>query len=203
MTRFRYAVITTHERREDFADCVRAIAPQVDVVIAVQHNSTYAGVILDELGRDQWAVCQYVTEVPNISEMWNRGLRLAGDYAQETPYDVAVLNDDAIVPDDWFQRVTNAMRAQGAAAGCVKRKQDPRMSGYAFILASEAELYADEQFQWWYGDDDLQRRAELEGGVAFALGADVEHRHPNSTTVGVLADVAQQDRRRFSRKWTP
>jgi len=75
------------------------------------------------------------------------------------------------------------------------------MAGYAFVLDGDKGIRADEQFRWWYGDDDIARQARALGGVALADGADVEHRHPNSTTVGVLADVAKDDRGRYKRKW--
>jgi len=37
-------------------------------------------------------------------------------------------------------------------------------------ISIDTGLRADEQFQWWYGDDDLARRAGELGGVAFAPG---------------------------------
>lgn len=188
----RFAVIPTHNRPHDYADCLAAIAPQVDEVIIVAHDAPYVrtrdGVVLD-----------YEAEVPNISRMWNMGLYAAESLAEGRPYHVAVINDDVIVPPDWFDRVVSAMGDK--AAGCVQREFDPRMTGYAFILNGTIRLFADEQFQWWYGDDDLQRRAEKAGGVAYAPGQDVEHRHPNSTTVGILADIAREDGYRFNRKW--
>jgi hypothetical protein len=194
--RLRFAVIPTRDRPEDFADCVRAIAPQVGLVIAIDHRSGYVG------GQQPVMACVgYDEDLPNISRMWNLGLTTAHELAEGRPYDVAVLNDDVIVPPDWFDRVADTMHKAGAVAGCIRRTFDPRMTGYAFILNGDAGLLADEQFQWWYGDDDLRIRAEAAGGVAYAYGEDVEHRHPNSTTVGELASIAAQDRERFERKW--
>jgi GT2 family glycosyltransferase len=181
---------------------VAAIAPQVDLLVVVAHGEPeYAWEAFRD--RPAWlavAMIPYYAEVPNISTMWNMGLSNAHNYFQSN-YDVAVLNDDAIVPDDWFGRVTAAMRDKGAAAGCVLRPWDDRMAGYAFVLDGDRGLRLDEQFRWWYGDTDLQRQAEAAGGVAFAHGRDVEHRHPDSTTVGVLAEVAAEDRLRYERKW--
>lgn len=202
----RYAVVTTHARPDDFRDCLVAIKPQVDFVIVVAHGMPeYVWDALGIIGPP----CQllpYYAEVPNISAMWNLGLESAHFIATHNvehyqAYNVAVLNDDAIVPPDWFERVTNAMWAEGAAAGCVYRAEDHRMPGYAFILDGMKGLRLDEQFQWWYGDTDLQRRAEDAGGVAFARGPDVEHRHPNQFTNGVLAEIAGQDHQRYKEKW--
>lgn len=198
--RLRLAVIVTHDRPDDFRDCLAAIRPQVDHVIVVSHRANYTSRYVKGV-----TITYYADEIPNISKAWNLGLYAAQDHARHAaapaPYDVAVLNDDAIVPPDWFRWVTEAMRDQSAAAGSAARAWDPRMCGYAFILDGQAGLFADEQFEWWYGDDDLERRAHLAGGVAQVPGVEVEHRHPNSTTVGVLADKAAQDRERFHRKW--
>lgn len=194
MSRLRYAVIVTHDRPGDFADCLAAISPQVHHVIVIAHRATYAYGV-------RATVVDYDHEVPHIGEMWNFGLFVAEVKARTRSYDVAVLNDDAIVPSDWFECVTRAMRGKEAAAGCIHRVSDSRMAGFAFILDGDKHLYADEQFRWWYGDTDLQRRAALAGGVAFAVGPGVEHRHPNSTTVGTLALLAKEDRQRFNLKW--
>lgn len=197
--RLRFAVIPTRDRPQDFADCVAAIGSQVDSIFVVDHLSSYA----QSYHGNMINVQRWHEERPNLSEMWNMGLTMARDCAEilARPYDVAVLNDDAIAPPDWFQRVSDTMHRAGASAGCVRRKFDHRMTGYAFMLNGDAGLLADEQFRWWYGDDDLQRRAEQVGGVAYAFGPDVEHRHPNSTTIGDLARIASDDKDRFEAKW--
>lgn len=192
--RLRFAVIPTRDRPDDYRDCRNAIEPQVDEVITIVHDAEYA-----TAWQTTWI--RYVENPPNISCMWNMGLNAAGRLAEGRPYDVAVLNDDVIVPSDWFARVRDTMHRAGAAAGCVRRKFDHRMTGYAFMLNGDTGLLADEQFRWWYGDDDLQRRAEQAGGVAYAFGQDVEHRHPNSTTIGELARIASDDKDRFEARW--
>jgi hypothetical protein len=190
----RFAVIVTHDREQDFQDCMRAIAPQVGAVITVSHDAPY-------VAKGPFSIL-YSEYPPNISRMWNLGLDKAASLAKNVDeHFVAVLNDDAIVPHDWFDRIEASMLDNGAAAGCVHRPYDGRLTGYAFILRGSAFLRCDEQFHWWYGDDDLERQAEQVGGVAFANGADVEHRYPNSTTTGVLAEIAAQDAIRYKEKW--
>lgn len=195
MTRLRFAVIPTHDRPQDFQDCLEAIWPQVDRVVVVSHSAPY---MPGPAHGSKCTVLRYEWRVPNISDMWNLGLDQVHRMADGRPYDVAVLNDDAIVPVNWFTRVTWGMRQHKASAGCVKRADDHRMAGHAFILDGDVGLRADPQFRWWYGDDDLERRA---GKVAFVPGEGVEHRHPNSTTVGVLREIADADKQRFERKW--
>lgn len=195
MTRQRFAVIPTHNRPQDFQDCLEAVWPQVDHVFVVSHMAEY---MPGPAQGPKCTVIRYEWRQPNISTMWNLGLDSAHEWAKGQPYDVAVLNDDCIVPSDWFSRVTRGMQRHDAGAGCVQRSFDTRMAGYAFILNGDRELRADPQFQWWYGDDDLQRRA---GRIAFVPGQDVVHRHPNSTTVGRLAEIAAEDGLRYQKKW--
>jgi hypothetical protein len=200
--RERFAVITTRDRPDDYRDCVEAIAPQVDAVFTVCHvpgPGPAPAYITKMLSFEETLF--YSERLPNISAMWNLGLDAVAFRARSMYYDVALLNDDAIVPPEWFHNVTQAMRWYGAAAGAVQQRNDPRMAGFAFILDGKQELRADEQFQWWYGDTDIARRAERLGGLALAPGREVEHRHPNSTTVGELAEIAAEDHKRYRRKW--
>jgi hypothetical protein len=212
MNRLRLAVVPT-TGRGILWDCLDAIRPQVDHVILVTHRCAPRG--LDE----PWRITTlpYQKKVPNISEMWNLGLDEAEVMCRSRFFDVAVLNDDAIVPTGWFEDVVNAMREVGAVAGSRDQtgvlrgvhtyltpqpiSPEFRMSGYAFILDGESRLRADEQFQWWYGDDDLEWRARESGGVVKVPGPPVDHRYPNGTTVGELAEIAAQDRERFYIKW--
>lgn len=199
--RLRYAVVTTHDRPRELQDCLLSIEQQVDFLIVVEHAPPHRAFRVMWGSLVDGALLTYEADVPNISVMWNMGLDAVHAHAGGNPYDVAVLNDDVVAPSNWFRRVTTAMRESGAAAGNVRRAFDPRMAGYAFILDGTKGLRADEQFQWWYGDDDLQRQAGTLGGIAYAGGEDVEHRYPNSTTVGALAKVAEQDAQRYKEKW--
>lgn len=198
----RAAVIPTNGR-VDLEDCLRAIAPQVDNVILINHKAALKGNALD------LHVLDYFEDPPNISTMWNTGLTHAYEMGADT---VAVLNDDAIVYPGWYDKIEKAMVTAGAVAGwsagehaghLLYDKAEPtllRMTGYAFILDAEAGLLADPQFRWWYGDNDLEWRAREAGGVVH-VGGSIEHRHPNGTTVGVLAEIAGQDAGRFRAKW--
>lgn len=76
-----------------------------------------------------------------------------------------------------------------------------RMPGYAFSMRGSAKLYADEDLQWWFGDDDLDWRIRQNGGNALVGGLQVEHLSPNLSTVGELAEQAGRDRQTFKDKW--
>lgn len=195
-----YAVITSHGR-SCFYDCLNAIRPQVDHVFVVGHNF-YPEL---PLGCD---LIRYEVEVPNISTMWNLGIKSA--LGAEATF-VAVLNDDAIVGPDWFSKVTAGMLSNGAVVGCMddvgheylrttESPSLPRLTGFAFILNTASGLMLDEQFQWWWGDTDFDWQARRAGGMVVVPGT-IEHRYPNSTTTGILAEIAAQDRERFIAKW--
>jgi hypothetical protein len=197
MRRLRFAVVPTRDRPNDFADCVAALQPQVDRVVVVSHGAPYADPFSLDIPR--CSIVAYAEDPPNISRMWNLGLDQVHWLSADEPYDVAVLNDDVVIPEGWFDKVTQRMRTKHASMGSPPRPGRPELvSGFAFILDGSMGLRADEQFQWWGGEDDLQRRA---GTVALVPGAEVEHRRPNSTTVGVLAQIAGDDRDRFIQKW--
>lgn len=213
MRRISCAVIITRDRPEEFAQCLRAIWPQVDHVIVISHGTEYAR----DHHADGISVIDYAPEIPNISMMWNLGLLEAEAGAYAEPHDVAVLNDDAVVPPGWFDRITDEMRATGAVLGCsdqhghtvsqhLRTFDRPdirrRLTGFAFVLDSESGLRLDEQFRWWWGDTDLDWRARQAGGLIIVPGIPVQH-PPNGggTTTGVLARIAREDRDRFIAKW--
>lgn len=82
------------------------------------------------------------------------------------------------------------------------------MSGWCFALKGEAAYLGglplfDEQFEWWFGDDDLVRNIEARGyRVARLPGLPLDHmgeatavHHPE------LADAKKRDAERFAQKW--
>jgi glycosyl transferase family 2 len=211
----RYAVIPTRSRPGDLADSVKAINTQVDRVFIVDNLSDPPVRGLDHPANTR-VIC-HPDDPPNLSALWNVGLDLAASYADGEPYDVAVLNDDCIVPEGWLEAVAGPMRELGAAAGSsdqfgqlgeplVHRRPGPvdlrwRLCGYAFVLRGETGLRADEELAWWYGDDALDWSARRLGGTVIVPFFPVEHRHPNGSTVGALAEQAGRDRATFIAKW--
>ena len=214
----RYAVIPTHDRPREFRDCLEAIAPQVNGVIVIAHQTDYPHEYIGAVqGLEAYAVHRYSDPVPNISTMWNIGLRAASMLAGLDPYRVAVLNDDVIVPPHWFDLISGHMDHFACVAGssdqfdrltypAVNRVPGPvpletRMTGYAFILDGSANLYADESMGWWYSDDSLEWEARRAGGHVLVPGCKVQHLYPSVSTVGVLADQAGRDRETFIAKY--
>lgn len=188
----RAAVIPTHSRPMDFSDCVAAIRPQVDQVIAVAHGLPAQGYALNTEGVDD--VVLYESNIPNISAMWRKGMSRAESGTRW----VAVLNDDAIVSPGWFDTLQLDADTFGSVGASGPRGPgSDKISGFAFILDITSDVKPDERFRWWYSDDAIQRRCEAAGGFTICDRAAVEHRYPDKSTVGVLRRIAREDRPRF------
>lgn len=212
----RYAVIPTNGR-ECVTDCIDAILPQVDHVIAVCTAPRMRGMT-------SWydKIYKVYNEGPlNISSWWNWGLdrvviSLNEDFEEKpAKWDVAILNDDVIVPEGWFDAVAGKMRDMRAVAACSGGTAgmpvfhthsgpvslDTRMQGFAFVLAGESGLRADEQFRWYCGDDDLGWRAAGQGGMVMVPGFHVNHLYPNQQVTPEMQVLIAEDMQRFVDKW--
>lgn len=213
MTALRFGVVPTNGR-----DCVdRAIAalrPQVDHIMVIQAGNNVtprdypAGVTL---AADQGA--------PNISRWWNIGIDWARDTATQLghlQWDVAIINDDVIVPEGWVCYVADDLRDFGAVAGCsggpregvlvVHRRAAPvplhdRIQGFAFILVGESGIRADEEFTWYFSDDNLGYEAASMGGMAMKPGCHVRHLYPNGQMTAELQVQNSLSAQAFVKKW--
>lgn len=219
MTVPAYAVIPSRGRINDLADTVAAIAPQVELVIIVDNGYEPPLIAVQFPG----AICmhRYTEDPPNISRLWNLGIACAGLRARHAGYqewDVAVLNDDAVVCQGWLTGLSEPMRGHNAALACADphgtlqaplHKTEPdsniawRLTGWAYVLRGEYGLTLDEQFGWWWGDTDLDWRARQTGGLVIVPGLPVEHRWPNAYTNDrpELAAQTALDRAAFQAKW--
>jgi hypothetical protein len=211
MTRARYAVIVTRNRPEAYAAAVAAIRDQVEEVITVCHG-------YNAVAYSAGLPVLYTPEEPNISAMWNLALDLLAETFPGQAYDVAVLNDDAVVPAYWFDHVSGPMSYTGAAAGCVDQHHrldrpvlhtaaapvdlHERLTGYAFILDGTRGIRANENMRWWLSDDDIDWQARTRGGTVIVPGEPVQH-PPNGGTpcTGRFATWFEEDRVKFIQQW--
>lgn len=193
--RTKFAVIPSNGR-PCLADCIAAIQPQVDRVIIIDTNpdTQKPGIPFRSEEVERW----YAEEdAVNISAWWNQGLERALYLAEQntaTPeWHVALLNDDAIVPQGWFDIVVSAMRRGGAVAGCMGPHDvdlrvpeqvplDYRLTGYAFILDGKTGLRANEDLHWYFTDDYIDWESRKLGGMTMVrdVGEPVIHLHPNA-----------------------
>src|SRR5688572_2653970 len=210
-TGLRWAVVPTRGDRLLVLDqCLAAIAPQVDGIVVVDNSND--GIVLREWPTARCVVLHEPTQPPNLSYLWNLGLKRA--YQEHAAY-VAVLNDDAVVSPTWFQDVVTVMNQHRCAAGSFGARSftihgtpgvtalSQRLAGYAFILRAVWNLLADEQLQWWCGDNDLDMQARVCGGTVVLAGDPVKHLFPDKSTREnrALQLRAHEDMRLFIEKW--
>lgn len=210
----RYVVIPHHNRPMAALRCIDSVKDQCDTIFVVENSDKDPLSEPDET-LTPYYLLPYDEHPVNLSKAWNIGLDAAERDAHRlgaARWDVAVLNDDSLVPDGWFEAVSKNMRTQGAAAGCsgphlVTLKQpgpvplSMRMQGWAFMITGETGLRADETFRWWYGDSDLDWQARRAGGMAMVQGYYTQNMFADQSTRGVLAEQAQEDARQFDIKW--
>lgn len=225
----RYAIIPTHNRPTELRSLVTALYPQVDVIVVIDNASdppmtqTDLWELVDETTRRTHAlhVIRDEEQPPNLYRLWNVALDACDEHARATEHgewDIGVLNDDAAVPEGWFDVVASGLRghptAVVASTGAHGRIQAQtllssgrdgsvfqRMCPHAFVVRGEVGLRADESFRWWWGDTDWDWQARLAGGVLLLPGPLVKNTHANSQTHGELARQAGVDRETFARKW--
>jgi hypothetical protein len=202
---------------------VYAIAPQVDNVLIID-NASDPPVDNGTPGNRRWGHNTYVIHIPdqppNLSALWNIGLRWACDVVyrddvEDPTWDVAVLCDDAIVPDGWFRIVADGMRAHNAAAASthgitpiaspiVKTAPDSdirnRMCSWAFVTAGERNIQADERLHFWWGDTRFDFQAREAGGMVILPGPVVVNERPNDFLYSVpgLGEQAGRDTEMFT-----
>lgn len=209
----RYAIIPSNGR-ECLDQCLAAIRPQVDMTLIVKTKKFIRYGYSLSPGLETISV---LNPDINISRWWNFGL----DYVDEVSipngpkYDVAILNDDVIVPEGWFDAVAGKMRdmrAVGASSGSPtgmpvlhshsgQRDLATRLQGFAFIHAGETGVRADEQFRWYCGDDDLEWRLSALGGVVVIPSHPVQHLYPNGQVTPEMQVLIAEDMQRFVGKW--
>lgn len=207
-------MITTRNRHEYLENCVRSLLSQADTILVIDNKSEpsirhlpIAATIID-----------YHVFPPNISQMWNIGIKwtqLCAQIRRIEHWDVAIFNDDTEVPPGWMVVLSDTMRRMGAAAACSgSAGPDPvlygpdltpgvwnRLTGWAFMIRGESGLELDEDFAWWCGDDDLSMRARQQGGIVRVPGLHVPNFLADSTTNGMLAEQAAKDMAHFVKKW--
>lgn len=209
-----YAIIPTNGRA-CFKECLMAVVDQVDRVIVVEGGPDAAYVDSDDFDLT-------VIREPdvNISRWWNLGLTLIADRVKEfqgpgVHWNVVILNDDAIIPPGWVAAVSNTMRVMGAAAGSsgnpnpwpiLHQRPGPvdlstRLQGYAFILAGERGVRANEQLKWYFSDDHVDWMSRQHGGTLSLPGYHVRHLYPNGQMTAELQVQIAEDARAFTAYW--
>lgn len=209
----RFAIIPSNNR-PCVRDCAAAISPQVDCVIYIWTGGA-AGADGITGGVFPQSVSLNDPGDINISRWFNLGLQYAADMVAMTDtskWDVAILNDDAIVPEGWFDAVSDKMREMKVAAACsggaavsmpvLHTQPGPvavstRLYGPAFIVAGELGLRANEELKWWFTDDWMDWESRKLGGMVMIPGFQVQHLYENGQMTGELQEQVSRDATRF------
>lgn len=209
----------THNRPALLISLLSQLRMQECDVVVVVDNASDPPLNSDHLLQfhPQVVVIHDGEQPPNLYRLWNVAFDwIAGAEDGSEHWDVAVFNDDTVLPSGWFAAVTDALRgydvvlASGDAYGhvrspIVRRGPDgvlvTRMCPWAFVVRGEAGLRADETLRWWWGDTDFEWTARLNGGTVVLPGLVARNTCANSSTVGVLAEQAGRDAETFTRKW--
>lgn len=225
----RYAVVPTRNRHEHLISLLKSLEGQCQLVYVIDNGS-------DEPLSSLWLrmkvpnvrtiVKRDDTQPPHLYKMWNDAFTVISATARimnEKAWDVAVFNDDTVLPEGWYDYVATGLRATnphganvgaGPAIACtnphvpgpyLKLQRDgniaTRMTPWAFVMRGELELRADESMRWWWGDTDLDWQACAAGGVLLLPGYPTQNVLANSTTHGALAEQAGRDGETFALKW--
>lgn len=194
-----------------------AIQPQVDYTILIYTSPYVEGEFRPAPG--QGAALRDL-RTPNISRWWNQGFKVADTVhslfeGTAKEWDVAVINDDVIVPEGWFYAVSNKMREMRAAAACSGGPGNmptfhthpgpvsllTRMQGFAFMVAGEKGIRANEELRWYFSDDWIDWESRRNGGMVMIPGFHVNHLYPNQQMTPELQVFCAEDAAKFQALW--
>lgn len=203
----RFAVIPGLDRHDMTAELIEDLQGQCDAVLVYDNGSTPAY---------DFGGCEVINAKGwNLHEMWNAGLAEARSRAPIC--DVMILNNDLRVGPKFAHQLSTALRFKDDVwvaypnvhglelqPGQVvpTSAEGQTVSGYAFMVRGESGLSFDEQFEFWYGDFDLEMQVRAAGKLTVCVGGcTVEHLEPTKSTTGERLEQAKADEKRFAAKW--
>ncbi len=217
----RYAVIPTHNRPARLLALVVSLGAQCDHIVIVDNASTppvdQAHLQASVPEHCAVTVIRDEEQPPNLSRIWNVMFDHCETYEADV-WDVAVFNDDSVVPAGWYNVVATALREHETAAVAhtgdrpirepylltnFDFPRDKRMAPHAFVVRGELRLHSDESMHWFYFDDDFSRQAIQAGGVLgvpgpVAVNALASQRTMRSQS---LQEQVHKDMATFAAKW--
>lgn len=177
-------VIPTRFRSPQLANLI-AVAKQVANVVIVHtepHHAPVAGCV------------NVLDERRNIHHWWNTGLdRCVGP--------TLLLNDDIATTTEALTELLTALDDADLVTLPKDHGTTP-LSGWCFGIHPDGNLRPDPAYGWWFGEDDIWRRATQGDYRIAVVNADV--RHENENTSAVSPEFRQQiraDRRLYASRW--
>lgn len=133
----------------------------------------------------------------HLTGMWNEAWD-SSLFDDDGPVDLAILNNDITVPAGFLTAMAEALRSDpdlwavapdsrderpAAPSGEILRVTGPgkgAMAGWAFMVRAEMRRHGlrsiDEQFEWWYGDNDVADLIVESGhSIGLIVGLGCEH----------------------------
>jgi hypothetical protein len=220
----RYAIIPTRNRHEQLISLLKSLEGRIDVAYVIDNagDEPLSSLWLRQYSSVRTIVHRDDEQPPHLYKMWNFAFRAISVIAKMgvTKWDVAVFNDDTVIPEGWYDYVSDCLRSRTdmqPAVACtyaypnvsdaimLKTQVDgnimTRMCPWAFVVRGELGLRADESMRWWWGDTDFEWQAIQAGGVLMLPGYITQNTLANSTTHGALAEQAGRDGETFTLKW--
>jgi hypothetical protein len=226
-----YAVVPSLGR-DCLTGCLDSLLPQVDVLFLVK-TEDFAVPDTGPQHADRLSYIIDTTRPKNISRWWNLGITAATAYARvfgQREFNVLIVNDDVIACPQLVSALDHGLRDMIEVNGGPPPGSRPvlaypdnyppysragfhgtpgpvqlstRISGWCFMIRGESGLMADERFEWFYGDDDLDWTARTRGGAVMVPYCPVEHLYPNQLTAASpeLSARTHADRDLFRVKW--
>lgn len=221
-TVFRYAIVPTHNRPQRLLALAASLNGQADVFVVLDNASDppVDRVPLEAAFDGPVIVLTDPEQPPHLSRYWNHLYEWCLFDAAERGFeswDVAVFNDDAIVPPGWYDLVATKLRGGKAAVAhtgtfrltesdlveSYPYNRSRRMCPWGFVVRGELGLRADESMRWFAFDDDFNRQAIDAGGVLAVPGPVVPNMEANKSTVQspTLSAQGLKDIETFVSKW--
>ena len=217
-----YAIIPCLNRHGMLSDLLNSIDFDPDYVVIVDTGSSPKLEVL--FSGNAIILNEPLDSERNVQKWFNLALNKIDELAlerSEKEYDVAVLNSDLIVEKQVLLQLQVALRFSdsiishpdysgelGAGEVSVNKTIGPvsaryRMTGCCFVLRGDSGIRFDEEFQWWFGDDDIEWRARVLGGVARVGKLEFIHLDPSGSMRDMpeLNEKARQDQDLFISKW--
>jgi hypothetical protein len=215
-----YAVVPSLGR-DCLTGCLESLLPQVDLLFLVRTEEYGIPEIADPL-RGKIVAIDDLIRPKNIQRWWNLGITAAESWARmknQDEWNVLVTNDDVIACPHLAETLDLEMRKTTAVLSYPDNFEGDRwvfhtvpgpvaittrISGWCWMIRGGSGLFADDRFEWWYGDDDLDWRARESGGSLMVPGCKVEHLSPGKLT-GESPELTARthlDRRLFEDKWS-
>ncbi len=194
-----YAVVPS-AGRDCLWQCLDAVVPQADLTFLVQ-TQPFA------IKPHPKLVClPWYNRPLNISNWWNCGIKCAAVTAGgggRAKWNVLVINDDVIIPPGLVNQLSDALRSSTAALAYLPRVSPggvTPITGWCFMLRGEAGIKADPQFEWWFGDNDIEFQAREKGGAIAVAGCEVVHLHAGGHDP-LMSDRIPIDAELWRKKW--